>query len=202
MERIHTFRSIAEACRRDKRTVQSWYSKALIDEQCDEIGIIDPATGARVFNDAERAILMNYFVESVVPKRKQSAPQVEVVAGGQMTVIESPQFDGLVDLSQFLSPTEIQQIDDPGKAVDAVFSFLDVVENHFEKDLEKRQADLSKTRKARQRASDRVRDFSVRAELYKRDAAAIAREQNQQTEDLTEDLNKVKSMGKSDSDAA
>ncbi len=199
VQRLHTFRSIGMAINRDKRTIQNWYAKALADENCTEIGAIDERSGARMFSDDERDILLRYYTEMPTSSRrdtKSNRPAVEICDGTEIVTLDTPEMGGAIDLSLFAGGGKMQCIDDPDRVVEGVTNFLDQVLTHLDSDLEEKRSKLDKTAQAREQVSDKVREFAFRSELYRRDAQAIAREQNTATSDLSTMLEQLAQLGK------
>lgn len=209
---MNTIKELADYCACTTQAIHKAKRKA--EERYGEIeGTLDPRDKRiTVYTDEDVQKILEFAPKKNSGQSKQkpstvSPTVVETVdeplmetriIAREATVLTAPDLKpATIDLQQW-DGAPVFRFDNPLELIDSVDSMLAQVEQALDADLQQRQQKLIESQRAKEKVSDRVRQFQLKAELYRRDAQAAAIQQNAVTQDLSEELQTINSLGKSD----
>ena len=189
----HTYTSIASEMGVNKRTVQDWYDRHKKRSE-QELGQIDEASGARVFSDSEREILLGYMSDR--PSQKAKVAPVTVEMGNHSQPVALSVGVQSASLEQFRSERIRQQLANPREFMAGMNNLLDQLEEVMDAAEEQQEAELLQTRSIKRQAARRMDQFRRRSDEYRIKTDITASIQNTELEELSEIAQEANSMGK------
>jgi hypothetical protein len=162
--------------------------KSTVYRRCQELGL-DTANG---LSPADLATVMNEF--DLTPPVVTSAVTVEV--GNHQIVLDNPLLPQCFTLDSLRADESIQ-LHNPAALATQFIEAADLVTTAMQQDIERREAKLGQTRKAKDAIAKKAAELHLEQRLYQQQTHMIDTAQTTETETLQQALAALQSLGKS-----
>ena len=184
----HTLSSIAAEAQVDKRTVQNWLKKS--EKIHGNLGAV--SSGARVFGDEDRAILLAC---KSAKRKPEPVIQVQVFEGNHHMVQADPIVPVSYDLGNFRPETEVVTIEDPMSIALQFCGAADQLIGAMQSSAEGQRAKLQQTIAATQMIEAKAAEVERSRIKYEVLSEVRGDTQNLATADLNALVGKLQALG-------